>query len=220
MRSVLGSLVIAAAVTVAPVALADGTPPPSSADPSTPTHWYGYQTLATDGAALTLAIPAIFLGGSGAQTPLGIGGALTYGLGAPIVHFAHGRFGQGVFDLGLRAGMPVILGFFGAMVGTSLYDPPACRTSVDSGCGLGDGIGHGVALAEGAALGGMMGIGGAVAIDAAVLAREGGPAPKEKKGPDDEPRVEIVTARWQPAFGVTPERQGGARATVGVIGSF
>jgi hypothetical protein len=150
----------------------------------------------------------------------GVGSVMMYGLGAPIVHFAHGRIGAGFGDLGIRVGMPVILGFFGAMVGAGTYQQTSCNTAADSFCDLGNALGQVAAAAEGAMVGGLIGIGGAVAIDAAVIARE----PVKHDDTDDEQEPSMLrqpsTAKIEPTLGVAPERQGGARATVGVVGTF
>jgi hypothetical protein len=188
-------------------------PPPAAAplEPSRPTHWYGYETLATDGAALLLSVPALASHASGVQSVFGWGSALTYGLGAPIVHFAHGHVGKGFADLGLRVGMPLVLGVLGGMIGVSTYQPPPCNVSLGGwaglGCALDDTFGPVGAFAEGAMIGGLLGMGGAMALDAAVLARE----PIKHDG---------VSPRIEPAFGLTPERRGGTRATVGLVGAF
>ena len=77
----------------------------------TQSHWYGWQTLATDGAGIGLIVMGGALGyrGPGAVTAAGIGvGSLL--LGGPIVHVAHGRWGTGVLDLGLRLTLPLVGG--------------------------------------------------------------------------------------------------------------
>src|SRR5688572_7414027 len=120
-------------------------------------RWYGWQTLATDGAALT----AILLSASADQD----GGALVglglaaYALGGPIVHMAHDRAGVGVGSLGMRIGAPLV----GAAIGAEAANCPD-RPDREMFCGMGE-----------IALGVLIGAGTAIAIDAAVLARE--PAP-------------------------------------------
>jgi len=69
-------------------------------------------------------------------------------------------------------------------------------------------------------VGGLLGMGGAIAIDAAVLAREPVGATGGAHEPEPVPAQQTFTSRIQPALGLVPERQGGARASVGVIGTF
>src|SRR3954469_29359 len=77
--------------------------------PLTKRHWYGWQTLATDGAGLALIVTggAPQYRGPAAVTAASIGvGALF--LGGPLVHVAHGRWGTGVLDFGLRLTLPLV----------------------------------------------------------------------------------------------------------------
>ena len=78
-------------------------------------HWYGWQTLATDGAAFALIIYG------GAQQFEGVPpvaaattGVAMFFLGAPTVHWAHGRIGTGFLSLGTRLVAPLL----GAVVGS------------------------------------------------------------------------------------------------------
>jgi hypothetical protein len=204
-------------------------PKVSPQDPPAPTHWYGYEILATDGAALLLAVPALASNSSTVHSVFGVGSLMTYGLGAPIVHFTHGRVGAGFADLGLRVGMPLVLGLFGGMIGSGSYQPIPCNTSSTGaysgafsglGCGLDNGIGQVVSTAVGAAVGSMIGIGIAVAIDAAVIARE--PVRLDGASHDAKPsrRIPRAATHIEPTFGLTPEPRGGTRATVGLLGVF
>lgn len=182
--------------------------------PTRPTHWYGYETLATDGAALLLAVPALTSNTSAVQSVFGVGSVMTYGLGAPIVHFAHGHVGAGFADLGLRVGMPLVLGFFGGLIGATTYQPPPCSSSTL--CGWGNMLGAAAAAGEGVIIGGLLGAGGAVALDAAMIARE--PVKDHDAANGAEPSN--PSTHIEPAFGVAPERRGGTRATLGVVGTF
>jgi hypothetical protein len=131
-----------------------GGPPPEQADEEdtaeeparSPSTWYGWQTLISDGAALVTA-PLV--------PPLGLA---TYLLGAPLVHLGHGRPLAGLGSLGLRAGAPILGGALGVALERS-----ASGCSGDF-CGLG-----------GLLLGGVVGVATAVALDSAVLAREKAP---------------------------------------------
>jgi hypothetical protein len=89
----------------------DSGEPPCA--PLTKRHWYGWQTLATDGAGI-----ALIIAGAGAQyqgpvaaTAGGVGLGSLF-LGGPIVHMAHGRWGIGVLDLGMRLTLPIVGGAF------------------------------------------------------------------------------------------------------------
>lgn len=194
--------------------------PSAAVEPHRPTHWYGYQTLAMDGAALAFAIPGM-MGSSGAGQGLGIASGLTYTLGAPIVHFAHGHVDKGFADIGLRLGLPALLGFVGGLIGEASYTPASCDETKQSFCGLDHSFGQLGAFASGAELGGILGIGAAIAIDASVLARE---RVRHATHHDDEasapPRAPPRTAHVEPTFGIAPERTGGTRATLGLLGTF
>jgi len=153
-------------------------PPDASADDSDEQeNWYGWQTLAVDGTSLALAIG----GGAselGAVAGLGVTGLI---VGAPIVHFAHGRVGTGFASAGLRVGLPIV----GALIGVAAED---CHDGRDW-CGLG-----------GAAVGVLVGGVAAIALDAAVLAREDvkrDPSPIQRLGVspivDPQKRMAAVT---------------------------
>ena len=138
MHRTLASLLAASLLLGSSAARADDAP---STDPPKATHWYGYQTLATDGAALALAIPAMATSNSSPSMGFGIASTAMYGLGAPIVHLTHGHVGKGLLDLGLRVAMPIALGFVGAGIGVASYHPQACNASTDASCGLGNAFG-------------------------------------------------------------------------------
>jgi hypothetical protein len=81
----------------APTLPATPPPPPKIAAPSTTaeaSHWYGWQTLITDGASI-LTIPLII-------------GLPSWFLATPIVHFSHGRVGAGFGSLGIRIASVVL----------------------------------------------------------------------------------------------------------------
>jgi hypothetical protein len=118
--------------------------------------WYGWQTLAADGASLALFTLAFADAKSPASSSLAVGGLVAYIIGGPIVHAHHGHGGKTVGSLAFRLGLP--LG--GALLGAAIGQP--CRGEL--GC-----VGQG-------ALGAAIGIAGAVAIDAALLANEDRPA--------------------------------------------
>jgi hypothetical protein len=211
-------LSLAAVLTSAP-AFAEG---PS--DPPKPTVWYGGETLALDAAALVMLAPAAASTSNGVQTTFASGSLLTYGLGAPIVHFAHGHVGTGFADLGIRLALPALAGLVGGVIGASAYQAPTCTN--DPLCD--EGFGQAFAAVEGGLIGGALGIAGAVTIDAVWLARE--PAQREgdrpaSPSPASEPSETsgesyVSSVHLQPTFGLGPERQGGTRAVLGLAGTF
>ena len=82
-------------------------------EPSAGRHWYGWQTLATDGAGLALLIAARQAAGPHERYgPLAEGlaysGFTSLLIGAPTVHWAHGRLGTGFASLALRSGVPAV----------------------------------------------------------------------------------------------------------------
>jgi hypothetical protein len=113
-------------------------------------HWYGWQTLATDGVTVTLLASGI----AAQRGALVAFGAATFALGGPIVHLAHGRGDAAAASLGIRVGVP----FVGAFVGAVIED---CRHSDNEGCPL-----------EGAAIGLLAGTGAAMILDTVFLAHE------------------------------------------------
>jgi hypothetical protein len=121
----------------------------SLGDETTATRWYGWQTLAADGAAIGLLATTWSVGDG---TLAEAGAVLTYWLGAPFVHVAHERPLTALASTGLRAGAPLT----GALVAYALLD-----CSGQDFCGLG-------AIAVGAPIG----AGVAIVVDGAVLARE------------------------------------------------
>lgn len=78
-------------------------------------HWYGWQTLATDGAAFALIAYAGTQQFTGALPNVASTTAVAMLLlGAPTVHWAHGRIGTGFLSLGMRLVAPLL----GAVVGS------------------------------------------------------------------------------------------------------
>lgn len=72
--------------------------------------WYGWQTLATDGAAfLSVYAAAESRGGGGGEGMAYLGLGL-YTVGAPIVHMAHNNPGRGIASLAIRS-LPALMIF-------------------------------------------------------------------------------------------------------------
>jgi hypothetical protein len=89
-------------------------------------RWYGWQTLAMDGAALGLGALAL-----GTYDGRGTGGALLgsaaisyYALGAPALHLLRDHPGKAVASLSLRVGLPGLALGFG-----KLSQPEGCPAS-------------------------------------------------------------------------------------------
>jgi len=202
MRPSIALLLAASLVLASATARADPPAPPTPAEShEQATRWYGYQTLATDGVALLFFVPAQSSASSATKQGFAMGTLTMYGVGAPIVHLAHGHVGKALLDLGLRVGMPLALGAAGYAIGAS------SREQAD---GLGGVVGAG--------FGALLGAAGASAIDAIVVAREPVSPPCATPAPAAEaPRS---SAKIEPTFGLSPERGGGTRAVVGVVGVF
>jgi hypothetical protein len=190
--------------TPAPPAVVSETPrsvPVAVAVPiqvETRSHWYGWQTLSTDGAALGFLVLSGALasdnsdsGGAGVDSfvLLGVG---MYTLGGPIVHAAHQNWGAAAASLGLRVGLPLTGILFGSAVDT-------CGPKSDAD----------VCEAVGPAFGALLGMGAAIAIDAAAL------------GYEEVPVTSAATTRQPLAAISTPFVVADAhRALLGVMGTF
>ncbi len=175
--------------------------------PRATSRWYGWQTLATDGAAIALAGLSMASDGSTSSAIFGASALGTYVLGGPTVHAAHGRWGAAAGSLALRVVTPVAGALVGGLVGS---------TSNTNGW---DGLANG---ALGMALGFFLGTGVASALDSAALSHE-----KTDEPPKDEdaPRAaRPAPVRLVPLVSLTPEggngQAPGARGLVGVGATF
>jgi hypothetical protein len=130
----------------------DGTEKPAGS------HWYGWQTLTTDGAAIALLATGVATSSAG----LAEFSAATFALGGPIVHLAHERGGTAAASLGIRVGLAAV-GFLGGV---------AAARNCGSSSGQEDDNGNFACVVEGAAIGLSVGVAGAMIIDAAFLAHE------------------------------------------------
>lgn len=149
--------------------------------PETQRVWYGWQTLLTDALALTTAF---------ASPEFGL---MTYGLGAPIVHWGHGNVGRGFASLGLRAGAPILLGLGGLAT---------CDHS-----GASDDEHSGWECLGTAAVGVALGMLTAVVIDSSVIARETVP-------------VEKTTIALGPVKMMPSVASNGKQTSLSLIGTF
>jgi len=135
------------------------------AKPETPRiTWYGWQTLIADGAAVGLLWLALVSSDGSAGNILGTASFMTYLLGGPIVHWAHGHGGKGWASVGLRVGLPIGGAIAGALIGRA-----ACGSE-----GEGDFVPCPVVYG---ALGLVGGMAAAPIVDATVIAREPVAAP-------------------------------------------
>lgn len=104
-------------------------------------HWYGYQTLLSDGLSFSLLL------GSADSEAFGWAGLIGYGLGPAAIHGNHGEW----LSAGLSVGMRFALPYLGAKIGSD----PEPFFGFDAG----------------ALLGVFVGITAAVVLDSTVLAR-------------------------------------------------
>jgi hypothetical protein len=147
------------------------------AQPNPAKRWYGWQTLATDGAAIASFVLAGTTDETSVLPAVGLG---AYLLGGPIVHAAHDNWGRAALSLGMRTVIPVATGglFFAAnSCGENSSNDP--DSDADAWCGLGQAIA--------AVFGGLVGATVASALDASLLAWE-----------PEEPTPQVA-----PALGVT-----------------
>jgi hypothetical protein len=104
-----------------------------------------------DAAAITLVFGALALQEEDAAPFIGVLGAATYGIGAPVVHAVHGNYGRALGSLGLRVIAPIAIGLIGMQLEDCSDDAFLCG-------------------AAGLVIGGLVGVSGAIAVDAAALA--------------------------------------------------
>jgi hypothetical protein len=131
--------------------LAPSAPFVAAPEPVSQTHWYGWQTLLVDGASLGAFVGGFWLKPANQDwsvvSIVGVGG---YAVGAPIVHWSHGRVGVGFASLSFRVGLPAL---------ALLLASTPCSTSECSEQSLALGFG-------------LLAIPAAIVLDAAWLARE------------------------------------------------
>lgn len=96
----------------ATAAAAESTEADEPCPPPTESHWYGWQTLATDGAGIGLIV---FGGTRSFEGPVAVTAASvgtgSLFLGGPIVHLSHGRWPIAILDLGMRLTLPIVGGY-------------------------------------------------------------------------------------------------------------
>ena len=121
-------------------------------------HWYGWQILIVDASWIVLGVATAGIDSQSAIHALPV---LTYALGPPIVHWAHGRVGIGFADLGIRVVGPFAVGLLGAVVGAAA-GANSTNQSDDAAAGF--------------VVGALVGFLSALIVDPAVLAYEKVPA--------------------------------------------
>lgn len=103
---------------------------------STPSSWYGWQTLISDAASA-----AVLTGGLVSwtiePTVVGYSGFL---LGTPIVHAVHGNWGRGLASFGLRLLAPAVAGGIGAALNVGANGEETTAKGVVTSAGIGIGI--------------------------------------------------------------------------------
>jgi hypothetical protein len=167
-----------------PVRWTDPAPSTPSAAPTADTHWYGWETILVDGAALGTMV----LGGATGSGAVGGVGVGIYALGPPVVHATHGRTDAMLGDLGIRVAAPLLFGALGYAIDYSTSQcPPSKSGEFINLCFRG---------LAGMGLGILAGYATAVVLDAAWLARE--PVVKKSDGRD------ALRVRWAPTVAITP----------------
>ncbi|HET9956257.1 MAG TPA: hypothetical protein VFQ61_17235 [Polyangiaceae bacterium] len=86
--------------------------PPVAASSREAKHWYGWQTLLVDGAALGIVAGGFAVRPAHSDwSVVSVVGVGAWVLGAPAVHLAHGRVGVSFASLGLRLALPALGGY-------------------------------------------------------------------------------------------------------------
>lgn len=113
----LAAATLAVSCAVAAPARAEPAPSASLATETQPSErsapgrrWYGWQTLAIDGAAIGVGLTGAHLldDHRAAGVSLGATGLLGYSFSGPLVHWAHDRRGAAALSLALRVGLPLV----------------------------------------------------------------------------------------------------------------
>lgn len=119
---VLSAVSAAAILLAASVAHADEPTPSPDAEtkaegptPKTESRWYGYQTLASDAAAVALFAMSAGSDSEPVSTTAGVLGLATYAVAPAIIHGVHGHPGKAVGD---PSAGPARGGFMAGLGGT------------------------------------------------------------------------------------------------------
>lgn len=92
--------------------------PAAESEVRTERVWYGWQTLLSDLTGVGL----IALIAAEEEEALAVAGFVVFGLGSPIVHFAHGNTPAGVISFGIRATSIGLLFLGGVLLSETLFD--------------------------------------------------------------------------------------------------
>ncbi len=118
--------------------------------------WYGWQTMAVD----TVSVGTFALGINLHSNPAALAGAGGLLLGAPILHAAHGNWGNAGLSLGSRVLLPI-----GGLALGALFRNGKQGRVADAFDALGSSL-----------LGGLFGAGAALVVDYAVISYDDAPA--------------------------------------------
>ncbi len=163
-------------------------------------RWYGWQTLLLDGVAFSMLASSAYVSNNSASGTLAVGSLVTYAVGAPIVHIAHGHTAKGFGDLGLRVGLPLAFAGVGYAAGSDTCGKSSALICIPSSLAY-------------AAIGFVLGMGTAIALDGAVLAREDAPLIKSETALRPLPK--------RPALQILPDVElGPNKAALGLRGAF
>jgi hypothetical protein len=177
----------------------------SSVDPA----WYGWQTLIADTADIGLVLVALKTSDSSSTGAAVALGAVGFIMPAPLIHFAHGQGVRAAISVGLRLGLPLLLGGAGMITGEGSCggsSPPASGSVDLSGLQC---IGEAV---QGGVIGAAVGMGFAVLIDASALAW----APRDRAAA----AAPGPALQWMPTAGVAYDLGHRGAPTVGIGVAF
>jgi hypothetical protein len=103
--------------------------------------WYGWQILISGSVSLTLFSVGLAIEDSVGSPLLTTVGALGYGFGGPINHWARDHTAKGFGSLGLTLGLPTVAGLIGGGIVVALYGEGGDIPSFPIGFAIGAGVG-------------------------------------------------------------------------------
>jgi hypothetical protein len=182
-RELFCAACLVAAMATAKVCLADASSVDGHATPDEPQsklrrRWYGWQTFSVDGVAAGLLLGAVTTNGAPALDGCS---AVSFVIGGPIVHLAHGQWEMALGSAGTRIVAPL----FGAIIG-SQFDGAVHSTGSGQTSGSSSKW-----TATGAAIGGLV----ASAVDGLLFAYDEKPAPAVEQR-----HAQVVNIEATPTF--------------------